>query len=112
MVSTLKEVCVKSRSCPITATLTVLLAAGVWGCPPPQATRGGDSGRDSDGAAAAQASNDSGGGDRGDEGNGKAIFPEPVHDFGEVEQGKAVSHLFKVKNGGEDVLHIKNVRGS
>lgn len=32
--------------------------------------------------------------------------------FGEVEQGESVTHNFKVRNEGEEVLHIKKVRGS
>ena len=44
--------------------------------------------------------------------SGKAVFPEMEHDFGDVEQGETVTHLFKVRNEGEEVLHIKRVRGS
>lgn len=43
---------------------------------------------------------------------GKAVFPEMDFDFGEVEQGESVTHNFKVRNEGEEVLHIKKVRGS
>ena len=44
--------------------------------------------------------------------SGKAVFPESEFDFGEVEQGEKVSHVFKVRNEGQEVLHIKRVRGS
>lgn len=43
---------------------------------------------------------------------GKAVFPESEVDLGEVLQGDRVSHVFKVRNEGQGVLHIKNVRGS
>jgi hypothetical protein len=45
-------------------------------------------------------------------GSGKAVFPEAEHDFGEVDEGASVSHVFKVRNESEEVLHIKRVRGS
>jgi len=54
--------------------------------------------------------------ERGDSGvPGKAprvVFAETEHEFGEVDQGTKVSHVFKLRNQGAGVLHIKNVRGS
>jgi hypothetical protein len=35
---------------------------------------------------------------------------ESVHDFGELPEGEVISHDFKVKNVGDDVLVIENVR--
>jgi hypothetical protein len=37
-------------------------------------------------------------------------LPKPTHDFGEVPEGEVVSHDFKVKNVGEEVLKIQRVR--
>jgi hypothetical protein len=54
-----------------------------------------------------------GGGDGSEEtAGGKAVFPVMEHNFGEVEQGESVTYNFKVRNDGEEVLHIKKVRGS
>lgn len=45
--------------------------------------------------------------------SGKIAFPDTEHDFGEVEEGEKLSHVFKVRNEHEEeVLHIKRVRGS
>lgn len=47
------------------------------------------------------------------ESSGQIAFPEKEHDFGEVEEGEKLSHVFKVRNEHEEeVLHIKRVRGS
>lgn len=37
---------------------------------------------------------------------------EPVHDFGSVEQGTAVTHVFRLQNAGDAVLHVSSVKGS
>lgn len=42
----------------------------------------------------------------------RAVFAETSHDWGSVEQGARASHVFKVRNAGEGVLHVKRVRGS
>ena len=45
-------------------------------------------------------------------GGGKAVFAVMEHDFGEVEQGVSLSHVFKLRNEGTEALHIGKVRGS
>jgi len=42
----------------------------------------------------------------------RIVVAEKHHDFGTVEQGEEVQHVFKVRNEGKGVLHIKRVRGS
>jgi hypothetical protein len=34
---------------------------------------------------------------------------EPSYDFGEVEESTVLSHAFRIKNSGTEVLEIKNV---
>jgi hypothetical protein len=42
-------------------------------------------------------------------GNGpKAIFYEAIHDFGTVLQGNTITHIFKLKNSGNEELKLKN----
>jgi hypothetical protein len=43
---------------------------------------------------------------------GRAVFPEKEFDFGETEQDATITHEFKVRNEGREVLHIGKVRGS
>jgi hypothetical protein len=43
---------------------------------------------------------------------GKAVFAETDHDFGAVEQGEEVTHVFRLRNESDEPLHIKRVRGS
>jgi hypothetical protein len=43
------------------------------------------------------------------EGRPKLVVGQPVHDFGDVEQGKLVQHGFVVKNEGSSPLHIKRI---
>ncbi len=40
------------------------------------------------------------------------VFTEPVHDFGQVEQGDLVTHLFKFTNQGQGDLRIERVKTS
>jgi hypothetical protein len=39
-------------------------------------------------------------------------FEEETFDFGTIEQGKVVEHVFHFRNVGLDTLHISNVRSS
>lgn len=39
-------------------------------------------------------------------------FEEEVFDFGDIEEGESVEHLFKFKNTGENPLVISNAKGS
>lgn len=64
------------------------------------------------------------GGDKGEQAKGDsggangslqapAIFcNEPIFDFGEVQEGEIVNHVFVIKNTGNDVLKIASARGS
>ncbi len=36
---------------------------------------------------------------------------EPEHDFGKINQGENVEHVFKIRNKGKDVLKIERARG-
>jgi hypothetical protein len=73
-----------------------VLVAGV-GC------KGGDKGE--------QAKGDSGGANESLQ--APAIFcDEPIYDFGEVQEGEQVNHVFVIKNIGNDVLKIASARGS
>ena len=40
----------------------------------------------------------------------RIIFDEFVYDFGEVEEGQEVTHVYKFKNEGQAILKIDNVR--
>jgi hypothetical protein len=40
------------------------------------------------------------------------VFDKQSHDFGEVEQGVIVSHVFNFENIGADTLEIGRVRSS
>ncbi len=42
----------------------------------------------------------------------KIEFEEEVFDFGDIEEGESVEHLFKFKNTGENPLVISNAKGS
>lgn len=42
----------------------------------------------------------------------KIVAVEGEHDFGKVKQGKAVEHVFKLKNEGTADLKIEKARGS
>lgn len=42
----------------------------------------------------------------------RLVVEAPIHDFGVVEQGTPVEHLFVVRNAGEDPLRIESVRGT
>src|SRR5262249_58080429 len=35
-----------------------------------------------------------------------------LHDFGSVERGTPVEHVFRLGNAGTDVLHVEHVKGS
>jgi hypothetical protein len=43
---------------------------------------------------------------------GKAVFAEREYDFGDVYGGATLEHVFKVRNAGQEVLHIEKVSGS
>lgn len=43
---------------------------------------------------------------------GKFQFEEKIHDFGTVDEGEIVTHVFKFTNVGEGPLVIQNARGS
>jgi uncharacterized cupredoxin-like copper-binding protein len=43
---------------------------------------------------------------------GKFKFEEMLHDFGTVDEGEVVTHVFKFTNVGEEPLIIQNARGS
>lgn len=45
-----------------------------------------------------------------DEGTPKAVVEENTHEFGAVYEGKDIFHTFAIKNQGEAVLEIQNVR--
>jgi hypothetical protein len=42
----------------------------------------------------------------------RLAIPEPVADFGRVEQGTPVSHVFRLTNAGDAVLHVTSVKSS
>jgi len=99
----------------------IVLALGLVGCQTGNASGGSSENRESGTEPADSgtkiAQRDDGHNEEGDQparapGGGKAVFPEMEYDWGEVEQGEVVTHLFKVRNEGQEVLHIKNVRGS
>lgn len=39
-------------------------------------------------------------------------FPETIFDFGEIEEGEKVTHVYKFKNTGSNPLIISNAKGS
>lgn len=45
-------------------------------------------------------------------GPAKIVAAEPVFNFGEVEQGQEVEHIFKIGNQGGEQLDIKRAKGS
>lgn len=47
-----------------------------------------------------------------DDGAPRAVAELPVHDFGTVEQGTIVDHVFKVKNTGTGALRVDHVKGT
>jgi hypothetical protein len=42
----------------------------------------------------------------------RAVVDAPVHDFGAVEQGAAVEHVFRVRNAGTAPLRVDHVKGT
>ncbi|MBI3303732.1 MAG: DUF1573 domain-containing protein [Deltaproteobacteria bacterium] len=42
----------------------------------------------------------------------RIVFSEPVHDFGKVEQGEQVTHLFRFTNQGGQDLRVESVKTS
>lgn len=48
----------------------------------------------------------------GDQAGAKIEFVADSHDFGEIEEGSVVSHVFTFKNSGDAALEIKKVKGS
>jgi len=47
-----------------------------------------------------------------DDGVPRAVAEAPVHDFGQVERGVAIDHVFKVKNAGTGWMRIDHVKGT
>ena len=41
-----------------------------------------------------------------------AVVDAPVHDFGTIEQGEAVEHVFRLRNTGTSVLRVDHVKGT
>ena len=48
----------------------------------------------------------------GDEAVPRAVVDVPVHDFGAVEQGAIVEHVFRVRNVGKGWLRVDHVKGT
>ena len=48
----------------------------------------------------------------GDAGVPRAVVDAPVHDFGAVEQGAIVEHVFRVRNTGTGALRVDHVKGT
>jgi hypothetical protein len=46
------------------------------------------------------------------ESGAKITFKETVHEFGEINQGDVVTHIFEYENSGNEPLIISNVRTS
>ncbi|MCW5890675.1 MAG: DUF1573 domain-containing protein [bacterium] len=42
----------------------------------------------------------------------RVVIEAPVHDFGTVEEGAAVEHVFRVRNDGTDWLRVEQVKGT
>jgi hypothetical protein len=49
---------------------------------------------------------------RADDGVPRAVVEAPVHDFGQVERGVPIDHVFKVKNTGTAWMRIDHVKGT
>jgi uncharacterized protein DUF1573 len=49
---------------------------------------------------------------RADDGVPRAVVEAPVHDFGQVERGVPIDHVFKVKNTGTGWMRIDHVKGT
>ena len=81
----------------------IALALGLAAC--------GNRSRQADGApdSAARAAADASAATKA---GGKAVFAQMEFDFGDVEQDESVTHEFKVRNEGREVLRIEKVRGS
>ncbi len=47
-----------------------------------------------------------------DEAVPRAVVDAPVHDFGSVEQGVSVEHVFRVRNAGKAALLVEHVKGT
>lgn len=45
-------------------------------------------------------------------GPAKIVAAEPVFNFGEVEEGERVEHVFRIRNQGGEQLEIKRAKGS
>jgi hypothetical protein len=41
-----------------------------------------------------------------------ASVSEEIHDFGTIEEGPDATHIFEIRNTGDDTLNIINVRSS
>ncbi len=42
----------------------------------------------------------------------RIVVDRPLHDFGSVERGTPVEHVFTVRNGGDEPLRIEHVKGT
>ena len=49
---------------------------------------------------------------RAEDGAPRAVVEAPVHDFGQVERGVPIDHVFKVKNTGTGWMRIDHVKGT
>ena len=49
---------------------------------------------------------------RAEDGVPRAVVEAPVHDFGQVERGVPIDHVFKVKNTGTGWMRIDHVKGT
>ena len=47
-----------------------------------------------------------------EDGAPRAVADAPVHDFGTVEQGTAVEHVFRIRNTGTGVMRVDHVKGT
>jgi len=47
-----------------------------------------------------------------DDGVPRAVVDGPVHDFGTVEQGTAIDHVFRIRNTGTGSMRIDHVKGT
>lgn len=42
----------------------------------------------------------------------RLVFEEEIYEFGEIEEGVVLTHVFNFKNTGADTLKISRVRGT
>jgi len=49
---------------------------------------------------------------RADDGAAHVVVDAPVHEFGAVEQGQPVEHVFRLRNAGTGMLRVDHVKGT